>query len=83
MNTQRISSAAATVLVVLAALVAGCAAGDPRFTEAAPAGFWHGLWHGLIIVIAFVVSLFSDQTVIYEAHNTGSLYNLGFVLGVL
>jgi len=26
---------------------------------AAPAGFWAGLWHGLLMVIVFIVSLFS------------------------
>lgn len=70
-------------LIVAAALVAGCAAGDPKFTETEPAGFLYGLWHGFIIVITFIISLFSDQTTIYEVHNSGGWYNFGFVLGVL
>ena len=61
--------------------LAGCAAGDVRFAEDSPAGFWAGLWHGLILVIAFVISLFNDAVHVYEANNTGNLYNLGFVLG--
>ena len=75
--------ALAGLLVLVAAFVAGCAAGDPKFTESEPAGFWYGLWHGFIIVITFVISLFSDQTTIYELNNTGGWYNFGFVLGVL
>ncbi|MDJ0765520.1 MAG: hypothetical protein QNJ97_21240 [Myxococcota bacterium] len=71
------------LLVVTAGLMAGCAPGNPRFTEADPAGFFYGLWHGFIVIIAFIVSLFSDQTTIYELNNTGSWYNFGFVLGVL
>jgi len=70
-------------LVVLAVIAAGCAAGDPRFTEAEPAGFLHGFWHGLIMVITFLISLFSDTTVIYEVNNSGGWYDFGFVLGAL
>ncbi len=67
-------------LLLLAA--AGCAAGNERFA-AEPAGFWAGLWHGLICVITFVVSLFNDQVRVYEIHNSGHLYDLGFVLGAM
>ena len=63
-------------------LVAGCAAGDPRFTAADPAGFWFGLWHGLIAPIAFVIGLFSDSVEIYERANGGGWYDFGFLLGV-
>ena len=45
------------------------------------AGFWMGLWHGVIAPITFVVSLFSDTVNVYEVHNNGAWYNLGFVLG--
>lgn len=49
-----------------------------------PAGFWLGIWHGIISPITLVLSFVNKQTVqIYEVHNDGSLYNLGFVLGVL
>jgi len=67
-------------LVVLVVLLAGCAAGDARFDEA-PAGFFAGLWHGIIVVFAFVVSLFSDTVRIYEVNNAGPIYDLGYVLG--
>lgn len=69
-----------TLLLVSLVLVVGCAAGNVRFDEE-PAGFFMGLWHGIILVIAFVISLFNDSVQIYEVHNSGALYNLGFVLG--
>ncbi len=62
--------------------MAGCAAGDQRFIDE-PAGFWAGLWHGIILVIAFIISLFNDTVLVYQANNAGNIYNLGFVLGVL
>jgi len=65
----------------IAFTLTGCAAGNPRFTDA-PAGFWVGLWHGLICPFTFIISLFKDSVHIYEIHNTGHLYDLGFVLGV-
>ncbi|MCP4601728.1 MAG: hypothetical protein GY847_14635 [Proteobacteria bacterium] len=83
MLRERTYIATIGLLFVLVALLAGCAAGDPQFTESDPAGFWHGLWHGFIIVITFAISMFSDQTTIYEVQNTGGWYNFGFLLGVL
>jgi hypothetical protein len=77
-----------TKVLLLAALAAiavacgGCAAGSERFV-AQDAGFWMGLWHGLIIIITFIISLFSDTVRIYESHNTGALYDLGYVIGVM
>ena len=81
MNNRQLMGVGA--LVVLAAIAAGCAAGDPRFTEAEPAGFLYGFWHGLIMFFTFVISLFSDTTVIYEVNNSGGWYDFGFLLGAL
>lgn len=66
--------------LVLVVALAGCAAGNARFVES-PAGFWAGLWHGLILLVTFVISLFSDGVQVYEASNSGALYDLGFLLG--
>jgi len=66
-------------LVVLG--IAGCAAGDSRYTAEAPAGFFTGLWHGFICVVAFVVGLFHDGVEIYERTNSGGWYDFGFLLG--
>ena len=49
-----------------------------------PAGFWLGVWHGVISPVTLVASFVTRQNVqIYEVHNEGSLYNLGFFLGIL
>ena len=67
-------------------LVVGCAAG-PNGLANTPnaggevAGFWLGLWHGAISPLTFIISLFKDTVHFYEVHNSGALYNLGFVLG--
>ena len=68
---------------LLLILVAGCAPGNARYSvdTGRPANFWAGLWHGLIIVITFIVSLFTSDVRIYEVNNVGWAYNLGFILG--
>jgi hypothetical protein len=71
-----------TCAVMASLVVAGCAAGDPRFTEEAPAGFWVGLWHGMISVITLIVGIFYDSVEIYERNNTGGWYDLGYLIGV-
>jgi hypothetical protein len=74
------------VLFVVVAL-AGCAAG-PNELAASPdasgevAGFWLGLWHGFISMFTFIISLFKESVSVYEVHNSGGWYDLGFVLGV-
>ncbi|MCA9692012.1 MAG: hypothetical protein R3A51_11160 [Nannocystaceae bacterium] len=72
------------LLLPLAAafLWTGCAAGDPRFSAEAPAGFWVGLWHGVISFVTLIIGIFNDGVHVYEAHNTGGWYDFGFLLGV-
>jgi hypothetical protein len=70
------------LLLVVLFVVPGCAAGDPRFTLEDPAGFWMGLWHGLIACISLIVGIFYDSVEIYERHNSGGWYDLGFLIGV-
>ncbi len=77
-------SSATLALVTLAALAVAsvsCAAGDPRFTGDAPAGFWMGLWHGAISLVTLVIGIFDDSVRMYELHNTGGWYDFGFFLG--
>ncbi|MBN2380325.1 hypothetical protein JXM67_11050 [candidate division WOR-3 bacterium] len=72
------------IVAVLALLVfAGCAAGDVRWDEANPSGFWAGLWHGMIAVVTFIISLFSKTVKMYECANNGGWYDFGFILGIL
>lgn len=71
-------------LFSLIILLTGCA-DAVTFTQAAniePVGFWYGLWHGMIAPIAWIVSLFSDNTAIYAIYNNGGWYDFGFILGI-
>lgn len=75
------------VLVFLSLALLSCTAGPNSFTNTAAgnhvvAGFWRGLWHGFICLFTLVASFFSDSITIYDVHNNGAWYNLGFVLGV-
>lgn len=46
------------------------------------AGVAQGLWHGLIAPLTLVGSFFNPALEMYEVHNTGREYNLGFLFGV-
>lgn len=41
-----------------------------------------GLWHGIIAPVTLVFSFFNPDIHMYEVHNAGSEYDLGFLLGV-
>jgi len=41
-----------------------------------------GLWHGIIAPVTLVISFFNPDVQMYEVHNAGSEYDLGFLLGV-
>lgn len=69
-------------MVAASLVVWGCAAGDARFTDGDPAGFWAGLWHGMISVIALIVGIFHSGVEIYERNNSGGWYDFGYLLGV-
>ena len=47
------------------------------------AGLGTGLWHGLISVVTLVISFFNPDIQMYEVHNNGPLYNLGFLVGCI
>ena len=49
---------------------------------AKPAGFWAGLWHGAIYPITFIIGLFLPGVRMHEAKDSGTWYNLGFLIGV-
>jgi len=74
----------AVLAVILAAIA--CAPGNYRWDQTLnpghKAGFWAGVWHGLIIIVTFIVSLFTGTVGIYESNNVGWPYNLGFILGL-
>lgn len=71
------------VLFLSSLVLAGCAAGDTRFTVEEPAGFWMGLWHGLIACVTLVLGIFYDSVEIYERNNSGGWYDFGFLIGIM
>lgn len=46
------------------------------------AGILMGIWHGIISPVTLVVSFVNPIVQMYEVHNDGSPYNLGFLIGV-
>jgi len=79
------SSLTLVVLVLLFLILAGCAPGANQSKGTASdvaAGFWLGLWQGFIAPFVFVASLFKSNVGIYEVHNNGAWYNLGYLFGL-
>ena len=46
------------------------------------AGILLGIWHGVISPVTMVLSFVNKDVQMYEVHNNGSQYNLGFLIGV-
>jgi hypothetical protein len=46
------------------------------------AGILLGIWHGIISPVTMVLSFVNNNAQMYEVHNDGPQYNLGFLLGV-
>jgi hypothetical protein len=49
----------------------------------AVAGILLGLWHGIISPITLILSFLNPAVQMYEVHNDGAPYNLGFFLGLV
>ena len=47
------------------------------------AGILLGLWHGIISPITLILSFLNPAVQMYEVHNDGAPYNLGFFLGLV
>jgi hypothetical protein len=71
---------AAAVILVLSALLTGCATQPPLTGGDAP-GFWFGVLHGAIAPFSLIASFFYDVR-IYAFPNNGWWYDLGFFLGI-
>ena len=46
------------------------------------AGAVPGIWHGIISPVTLALSFINPDIQMYEVHNDGSQYNLGFLFGV-
>jgi hypothetical protein len=51
-------------------------------TKGRVAGLGLGFWHGVISPVTLVMSFFNKDVQMYDVHNIGNMYNLGFFLGV-
>ncbi len=71
-----------TALLILFTLTA-CYPGDGKHDAENTAGFWWGLWHGFIAIVTLIWGLFNHSVKIYEVHNSGWWYDLGFLLPLL
>lgn len=75
----------AIIMVLL--LLASCAPGINELINVPSrtgvvAGFWRGLWNGMIAPITLIISFFDKNVQMYDPHNTGAGYNIGFFLGI-
>lgn len=73
------------VLTIIFFALASCA--TPQEIEACvdsaqQKGFLHGLIQGFLAPLTFIISLFSDDVVMYQVNNSGTWYDLGFLLGI-
>jgi hypothetical protein len=74
----------AIVLMVFSCFIfSGCTPGAGHFDSNAPAGFFWGIWHGWIAPVSLLIGLFDETTRIYEPHNTGWFYDLGFYIAII
>jgi hypothetical protein len=76
------------LIIIIMLMLIACAPGPNTMKKTEGpggkvAGFWKGLWHGIITPVAFVISLFNKNINIYEVHNNGGWYNLGYILGLM
>jgi hypothetical protein len=46
------------------------------------AGILLGIWHGIISPVTLIWSFINPNVQMYEVHNNGSQYNLGFLVGM-
>ncbi|WP_195575518.1 hypothetical protein [Paenibacillus sp. 1001270B_150601_E10] len=74
---------AITLLIAAMLTLTGCVPGDGTYSTEDPAGFFWGIWHGWVAPISLIIGLFNDSIRVYEVHNTGWWYDLGFYIAVI
>lgn len=71
------------ILVSSALVLTGCLPGDGRHSERDRAGLVWGVWHGWIAPISLFFGAFRSDIRVYEVHNVGWWYDLGFYAAVI
>lgn len=69
--------------VLFLVLLTGCVPGDGTYSTNKPAGFFWGIWHGWVAPVSLVIGLFDRNIRVYEIHNTGWWYDLGFYIAII
>jgi hypothetical protein len=74
-----------TILIasILCFLISGCFPGSDMYSVDSRAGFFSGVWHGWIAPVSLIVGFFKSDVRIYEPHNTGWWYDLGFYISII
>jgi len=67
------------LILILTLLCSSCSGGS---AGAEPAGFFIGFLQGFVVFFLWILSLFSDNIVIYESFNNGGWYDFGYILGI-
>ena len=71
------------LLLLVVVLLSGCAdhvtLAEAMYHE--KVGFLHGFLHGVILIPAWIISIFDSDVAIYAIYNNGGWYDFGFVLG--
>ena len=68
--------------VLAAAVILQSCATQPPPESLRPPGFFWGLLHGFLILVSFIIGLFTDYR-IYAFPNSGGWYDFGFLLGAM
>jgi hypothetical protein len=76
-----------TSIVMLLLVLASCAPGINELANVPSrtgvvANFWRGLWNGVISPVTLIISFFDKNVQMYDPHNNGAWYNIGFFLGI-
>lgn len=82
--TMKKSNVAVVLIVVALALtLASCSPGPgSKYNSDHRAGFFSGIWHGLLSPLFFIIGIFTSSVEIYEPFNSGSWYQLGYLIGI-
>ena len=81
MNKNKLKLILIALLAML--LLTACIPGNGKNNPDNLAGFFWGVWHGWIAPISLIGSIFNKELSIFETHNTGFWYNLGFYMAVI
>ena len=71
------------IMMITIIILSACAPGVTHHTEMRRAGFFWGIWHGWIAPVSLIWQLFNPEVRIYEVHNNGWWYDLGFYIAII